>query len=142
MSQYEALVTKPSSQSNPLIKSAVMVDTDSSEASSDVYMTPEGSKYKQFDDSLASELGVHSSLSEPHVTQLMQMQAEKDSLNEEIHSLHLSYLSLQSTGDANEKLLKESKVDVCELLSTMHVHVLFSVVLYFSTLQSTYLNSA
>jgi hypothetical protein len=141
VSQYEALVTKPS-QSNPLIKSVVMVDTDSSEASSDVYMTPEGSKYKQFDDSLASELGVHSCLSEPHVTQLMQMQAEKDSLNEEIHSLHLSYLSLQSTGDANEKLLKESKVDVCELLSTMHVHVLFSVVLYFSTLPSTYLKSA
>ena len=49
-------------------------------------------------------------LSTFHAEQLSAMQNEKDELENEIHALHVSYLSLQSNGDANEKILLESKV--------------------------------
>lgn len=69
--------------------------------------TPDSSASRAMDTFVASDA---SHVSSEHLSQMLSIQAQRDELDEEIHTLHLSYLSLQSTGDANEKLLRESKV--------------------------------
>lgn len=88
VSQYEALIARPS-----------VFEEDEANPS---FYTPETSLCRDSNNS--------SRLPPEHVSQLLHMQSQRDSLDEEIHSLHLAYLSLQSTGDANERTLRESKV--------------------------------
>ena len=48
-------------------------------------------------------------LSPVHVEELLRMQTEREVLDNEIHQLHMTYLSLQSECDTNEQLLRQSK---------------------------------
>lgn len=108
VAQYELLVAAPDSSVATTAPAAVEISA-LSHGSVDVFYTPEGSKFK-----LGEGSAVVGALSPEHVEHMVGMQKEKDELDEEIHALHLSYLSLQSKGDANEKMLLESKV--CDYL--------------------------
>jgi hypothetical protein len=100
----------------------------------DVYYTPEGSRYREAPPAplfqaqslfqtqtpaptppyaavlAASEQVLSGQLSSAHTQQLLAMRAEREGLEGEVHGLHMAYLQLQSTGDANEQLLRESQL--------------------------------
>lgn len=134
VAQYEALVTKPESASNP-IPTASTSNTSASGAESsegEMFYTPEGSRFNWPTTTsgnivfsggavvVSAQQVLQGQLSSTHTDQLAHMQQEREALDDEIHSLHVAYLSLQSTGDANEKMLQESKYTAEHLADQAH----------------------